>query len=279
MSANPIGELKKVVGKPGSSFTNKLESSHRRLTVIASKRPEKLDVFYKDDKINLFGNVRFVRRLYIKSDDDCEFEGVGWIINEDINFCMICARQFGLFLYRHHCRCCGNLVCDSCSPDTAVIFEMQDSGEQRVCVQCFWGQDPVYASIHGANDEDGPNDDNGPEDEDDDEDDDEDEDDDHVLHVKLSEMKEEMPKALIRSKSDDTNDAQYIDSGDDNTVDTTTWREKSLDQSAEDDGETSRRLRALAVQEAERLREQVSFVFLYFKPCYFTSEWINLPTL
>ena len=241
-----VDELKKVVGKPGSSFTNKLESTHRRLTVVASRGPEKLHVFYKDDKINIFGNIRFVRRLYART-DDCEFDGVGWIINEDINFCMICARQFGLFLYRHHCRCCGNLVCDSCSPDAAVIFEMKDLGEQRVCVQCFWGQDPVYATIGGHNFDDDEIDD-----------DDDNDDDDHKLDVNLSEIKEESSKMLARSENHESNLTSDLDVEDGNgIIDTTKWRDRSFDQPADDGEENSRRFRTLGVEEAERLREQV----------------------
>lgn len=32
------------------------------------------------------------------------FEGVGWIINEDINDCMVCGESFGTFRWPHHCR-------------------------------------------------------------------------------------------------------------------------------------------------------------------------------
>ena len=36
--------------------------------------------------------------------DEVVFEGVGWIINDDIDECMVCAKPFGNFQWRHHCR-------------------------------------------------------------------------------------------------------------------------------------------------------------------------------
>jgi len=59
--------------------------------------------------------------------------------------------------YKHHCRSCGNIVCHSCSPDIAQIHELSGLGKQRVCKQCYWGQDPVYVThtSAGSNYEDG----------------------------------------------------------------------------------------------------------------------------
>jgi hypothetical protein len=84
------------------------------------------------------GLSRTIHRLYAKYENG--FHGVGWIIDEDINTCMICDREFGFFLRKHHCRSCGNVVCYICSPDFVVIEEMIELGEQRVCIQCYWGQ-------------------------------------------------------------------------------------------------------------------------------------------
>ncbi len=51
-----------------------------------------------------------------------------------------------MFRWPHHCRSCGNLVCHPCSPEVAVLYEMKEAGEVRVCTLCYWGQDPVHAS-------------------------------------------------------------------------------------------------------------------------------------
>lgn len=68
------------------------------------------------------------------------FRGVGWIIDSEINFCMICHSEFGFFLRKHHCRSCGNILCHSCSQNFVIIEEMYELGEQRVCDMCYWGQ-------------------------------------------------------------------------------------------------------------------------------------------
>jgi hypothetical protein len=91
------------------------------------------------------GLSRTIHRLYAKYENG--FHGVGWIIDEDINTCMICDREFGFFLRKHHCRSCGNVVCYICSPDFVVIEEMIELGEQRVCIQCYWGQVQLSLSL------------------------------------------------------------------------------------------------------------------------------------
>lgn len=91
-----------------------------------------------EEEATIRGITRKIHRLYAKYENG--FQGVGWIVDEDINTCMICDREFGFFLRKHHCRSCGNVVCYICSPDFVVIEEMIELGEQRVCIQCYWGQ-------------------------------------------------------------------------------------------------------------------------------------------
>jgi len=166
------------------SGEEKISNLKSRLTVIDfNKMDDDSVMFYEDEEIIVNGKTRIVRRLYVlnstyadmnrpstnslnsgsnenkNSPDDgedsierysgsnaAEFEGVGWIINEDINDCMVCGIPFGIFRWPHHCRSCGNLVCNTCSPEVAEIYELSSLGPVRVCVQCFWGQNPVYAS-------------------------------------------------------------------------------------------------------------------------------------
>jgi hypothetical protein len=118
-----------------------------RLSVADFKTMNDAKIFYEDEEIMVNGKLRTVRRLFVRKEDS-DSDGVGWIINEDITACMVCNISFGMFRWPHHCRSCGNLVCHPCSPETAVLFEMKDSGEVRVCTLCYWGQDPVYISYH-----------------------------------------------------------------------------------------------------------------------------------
>lgn len=99
----------------------------------------------EEESVILKGQKKVIRRMFIKQKNS-SFEGVGWIINEDILNCMICSEEFGLFLRPHHCRSCGNVVCHPCSPYNLIIEELKDLGEVRVCIQCYWGQDPINVS-------------------------------------------------------------------------------------------------------------------------------------
>jgi hypothetical protein len=113
---------------------DKTSSSHP-VTVSAKEMVQEL--------MTLRGVNRTVNRYYVTYSNG--FRGVGWIIDEDINDCIICNKEFGLFLRKHHCRSCGNIICHDCSDNFVTIEEMSELGEQRVCNMCYWGQ--VHISI------------------------------------------------------------------------------------------------------------------------------------
>ena len=149
-----MNDIKKSVTLPASTFDSAISS---RLSVLNAKNLERTSIpdqvlFYEEENVYILGEQRTIKRLYVRR-PDVKYVGVGWVINEDINFCMICAKQFGFFLYRHHCRSCGNLVCDGCSPYLFVLEELELDGEQRVCIQCYWGQDPVHVARWRLNSE------------------------------------------------------------------------------------------------------------------------------
>ena len=66
-------------------------------------------------------------------------------INEDVvmvpdhkhKHCMQCGKEFSMFHRKHHCRKCGNLVCDDCSKQKWYIESPSAKGNQRVCDTCF----------------------------------------------------------------------------------------------------------------------------------------------
>lgn len=152
-----MDDMRKYVCQPGSSFETAISS---RLSVLNARNlarescPDRV-LFYEEEKMYAIGAQRTLKRLYVRKPNQ-KYVGVGWVINEDIDFCMICAKSFGFFLYRHHCRSCGNLVCDPCSPHSLVLVELDEIGEhspQRVCIQCYWGQDPVHVARWRQNSE------------------------------------------------------------------------------------------------------------------------------
>ena len=99
-----------------------------------------IDASLQKEKVIIGGEEVLIRRLFLKSAYSGEYANVGWVIDEDVTKCMICAQQFGIFQGRTHCYACGNIVCNSCGPNEAVIQELEDLPPQRVCHQCFWGQ-------------------------------------------------------------------------------------------------------------------------------------------
>lgn len=46
-----------------------------------------------------------------------------WEVDCDVDACRRCARRFTLFFRKHHCRRCGQIVCDTCSSHRALLRE------------------------------------------------------------------------------------------------------------------------------------------------------------
>jgi hypothetical protein len=74
-----------------------------------------------------------------------------WESDAKAKTCRVCFRKFGLLLRRHHCRRCGLVVCDKCSPwkvflnasdilqdpeGTLESVSVLASQQQRVCNKC-----------------------------------------------------------------------------------------------------------------------------------------------
>mmetsp|Transcript_10010 Transcript_10010/g.15122 ORF Transcript_10010/g.15122 Transcript_10010/m.15122 type:complete len:607 (-) Transcript_10010:236-2056(-) len=97
------------------------------------------------ESVRIAGKEQVIRRLYIRNATSGDYSNVGWVLNEDISNCMVCAQAFSVFAYRLHCHACGNAICGTCGSGMATVEEIADKGPVRVCVQCFWGQEPVCA--------------------------------------------------------------------------------------------------------------------------------------
>ncbi|CAD6503950.1 BgTH12-05693 [Blumeria graminis f. sp. triticale] len=44
-----------------------------------------------------------------------------WQLDTEVSICPLCNTQFSFFLRKHHCRKCGRVVCNSCSPHRIII--------------------------------------------------------------------------------------------------------------------------------------------------------------
>lgn len=64
-----------------------------------------------------------------------------------------CKKYFNYFVRRHHCRRCGNIFCDSHSPEQAPLDESANYNPRgtmaRVCNHCF-GEFQGWATTRGS---------------------------------------------------------------------------------------------------------------------------------
>ncbi|CAK4656736.1 unnamed protein product [Aphanomyces euteiches] len=60
---------------------------------------------------------------------------IPWTRNEEVDRCMVCDTPFSLFLRRHHCRSCGDVVCAPCAESKREVFGLV--GLHRVCDPCL----------------------------------------------------------------------------------------------------------------------------------------------
>lgn len=71
-----------------------------------------------------------------------------WIPDDAQDNCMFCSKEFDFVNRRHHCRNCGLLVCDSCSPHKLLLppeFGIRDP--ERVCNTCYETLLPMQSSL------------------------------------------------------------------------------------------------------------------------------------
>jgi hypothetical protein len=66
-----------------------------------------------------------------------------WAANGDDPGCAGCARPFDLFSRRHHCRRCGRVVCEACSPHRQAMPLMAYTAPVRVCNDCNGNVEPL----------------------------------------------------------------------------------------------------------------------------------------
>ena len=66
-----------------------------------------------------------------------------WTPDEQREACMSCTSPFSFFVWKHHCRFCGEIFCDPCSQKTFPLFPEDSEGaaqgapkDERVCNDC-----------------------------------------------------------------------------------------------------------------------------------------------
>ena len=90
--------------------------------------------------VRINGNKRVVRRVFVEIRDAVDYRAVGWVVDEDVENCMICSVGFTILQRKHHCRICGNIICVGCSNWQVLISEYPMYGFVRACDCCCFGQ-------------------------------------------------------------------------------------------------------------------------------------------
>lgn len=94
------------------------------------------------EEVQLGKKTKLVRKIYVLTGP----YKVGWVVDIDVDCCMICLHRWSWTRFRHHCRACGKLVCSKCSPFTVRLPNFEEEDGSRVCVECF-GLKPSADSI------------------------------------------------------------------------------------------------------------------------------------
>eukprot|EP00981_Chlorochromonas_danica_P007371 scaffold1699_cov252-Ochromonas_danica.AAC.5 len=130
--AHHIAFLKALVKRPFEELVNLHKAARReeddsfiidlRKDLVALEdRPTRLEVV----------------RCFVRTTDSHGLEDTGWVINESCRVCLRCGMAFGLFLWRHHCRICGLLVCNPCSMRSNPILDAPGLEHSRICRECW----------------------------------------------------------------------------------------------------------------------------------------------
>ena len=82
-------------------------------------------------------NQDTVYRAYLCGESK-EAYSVGWVLNASAAICMHCDRAWSLTNRRHHCRACGDCICNRCSPQKVVLPNLRGNHgkSHRVCNVC-----------------------------------------------------------------------------------------------------------------------------------------------
>lgn len=122
--------------------------AYRRTDAILANLDEELKVYpdgsrlvdLRECEIKVLDRRHIVLRCFVHARDSGVFMNVGWMLNESVDFCLICRVDFSMLRRKHHCRACGTIVCNDCGHFEAVIMAMEDNGPVRVCKNCYRGQ-------------------------------------------------------------------------------------------------------------------------------------------
>jgi len=74
---------------------------------------------------------------------------VRWMPDAEAAQCMSCSKAFKFSRRKHHCRLCGNVVCDWCSTKRLRLTVEGVTARHRVCDECFVSAPPAVGGGNG----------------------------------------------------------------------------------------------------------------------------------
>jgi len=78
-----------------------------------------------------------LERLFKEDMRERESRRPEWVPDDSSSHCRMCEDRFiMLWRHRHHCRQCGNLICDDCSKGRKRLPELNYFEDERVCDDC-----------------------------------------------------------------------------------------------------------------------------------------------
>ena len=133
--------LKVVSTRPVEYLRNEVKNIIENKEAVAHASEFAYVSDLREEKLKLFGQNRKVHRVFATADDTGFYLNIGWVLCDDIDHCMACMRKFGMFFDpREHCRACGNVICNKCSENLALVEELRRCDLVPVCPNCDWGQ-------------------------------------------------------------------------------------------------------------------------------------------
>lgn len=156
---NHIQYLREICGKPLQVVRDKYRKDQLNVNIIKTKKQYAYIKEISEEVIKLCGEYRIVRRIFVEANDTKRYVGVGWIISDDMDICMMCLEPFSSIFSlhksnKHHCRACGIIICNKCSQNNCIVDELIKLGPVIVCNFCNYGQAVVHITPTERNEKD-----------------------------------------------------------------------------------------------------------------------------
>lgn len=120
-SLKPIKEqlayLEKIIVNPIDAVEAMVVSSNFKKSSPAVEAIQQETWYVKGETVNI--HRVFVGGLF----DPGNYSSIGWVMQCNVNNCMICFKEFTLFSGKSNCFSCGNVVCADCSAFKGLFLD------------------------------------------------------------------------------------------------------------------------------------------------------------